>query len=865
MPTTLLDDATPTLQTTPAPRKSFVPLPRLLFGSVFPLLPASTLSDVLHAILDDPQPRTHPTEFVFEWTTAAATQNLTVLRRYGGDLRTALAAQPFSTLSPGSEFRPVHMLAPLLSRHPLWSAFAERITDGAEFPLVDISDADRLADVTATLARGNHKSARGHEAKLLEMLKDEVRRGWQLPLPKEAALDLPHCEVAPLGMVSQTTIGADGSKETKLRLTHDQSFNAYRGMRRSVNDRVVAERLTPARFGRALLRFLHYTCYLRRQFPNERLLITKVDCKSAYRRIHLQAKTALKSSTCTAGMLLVALRMTFGGAPNPSQWSDVSEVITDLANDLVRRSDWDPGSWSAPQQGVLRTSEAVDNDKGHVRPDDEFRRAFAMSVEDPVSDRQAKFECYLEDLFGVFRAGDREKAEAALPFALHLVGRPVDNRTPESFPRDDLLAASKFLAEAKASERKTILGWDVNTRSLKVSLPADKRRAWLVELRRLAKLPGRRANAKELETTIGRLNHAAYVVPNSRPFLGRLYRASERARACGSVRLSDSQVEDLKLWEAFVDAAAEGISINRLVFRWPSRIVRVDACPQGIGGYGLQSGIAWRLLLPPDWIGRGSLNCLEFLAALVGVWVEHQFGGPWAEDEVLLCQGDSSSASGWIARSSFGDECPLHLAIARTTAKYMSDHRLQHYSQWFPGKENSVADVLSRDFWLGDEDVVEVLKQKLAHQIPQSFRLVQLSEAIVTDVGSLLRLLPKTQLLPTRPAPSETAAGGGISVSSAKSGTNAILSSFDSSRGSGPRFSRALQQQSGKGGPAMQTTGSEAIRRRVPDDLMDLALDGRRAQFVPPSTAWRRPIGLTNLAVLHTTLEDDSTPFWPRS
>ncbi len=69
------------------------------------------------------------------------------------------------------------------------------------------------------MARGNHKSARGHEAKLLEMLKDEEKRGWQLPLPKEAALELPHCEVAPLGMVSQTTISADGAKETKLRLT----------------------------------------------------------------------------------------------------------------------------------------------------------------------------------------------------------------------------------------------------------------------------------------------------------------------------------------------------------------------------------------------------------------------------------------------------------------------------------------------------------------------------------------------------------------------------------------------------------------------------------------------------------------------
>jgi hypothetical protein len=48
-------------------------------------------------------------------------------------------------------------------------------------------------------------------------------------------------------MVLQITIGADGAKETKLRLTHDQSFNASWGVRLSVNNRVVTERLTPVR------------------------------------------------------------------------------------------------------------------------------------------------------------------------------------------------------------------------------------------------------------------------------------------------------------------------------------------------------------------------------------------------------------------------------------------------------------------------------------------------------------------------------------------------------------------------------------------------------------------------------------------
>ena len=31
----------------------------------------------------------------------------------------------------------------------------------------------------------------------------------------------------------------------------------------------------------------------------------------------------------------ISLQLTFGGDPNPSQWSDLSETSCDLANDMV--------------------------------------------------------------------------------------------------------------------------------------------------------------------------------------------------------------------------------------------------------------------------------------------------------------------------------------------------------------------------------------------------------------------------------------------------------------------------------------------------------------------------------------------------
>ncbi len=65
----------------------------------------------------------------------------------------------------------------------------------------------------------------------------------------------------------------------------------------------------------------------------------------------------------------------------------------------------------------------------------------------PTDDCLPRFECYLDDLFGVCREVDRAKASAAVPFAMHLVNRPVRDGEEESFPHGDFLAVSKFLAE----------------------------------------------------------------------------------------------------------------------------------------------------------------------------------------------------------------------------------------------------------------------------------------------------------------------------------------------------------------------------------------------------------------------------------
>ncbi|KAI2495700.1 hypothetical protein MHU86_18831 [Fragilaria crotonensis] len=272
--------------------------------------------------------------------------------------------------------------------------------------------------------------------------------------------------------------------------------------------------------------------------------------------------------------------------------------------------------------------------------------------------------------------------------------------------------------------------------------------------------------------------------------MGRLYKACERSKRSGKTRLTNPQRDDLSLWRSFLRRAAQGISINRLVCRWPTRIVRVDACPQGIGGYGLQSGIAWRYQLPEDLAGRATLNTLEFLAAFVGMVVEFREGKKWSPvSDVLLSQGDSTSAAGWLAKSSFDDNCPLHLTIARSFADFCLTHEIDHYTQWFPGERTrwrTFYRETSRSTTTRSPRSSGNMAHPLSHRTSGSSPCSQPSFRRL-ETGCVCY---KTQLLPTQPAPSAAAAGTATHDSSSESESTSTLFSAGSDETKGRKSSR---------------------------------------------------------------------------
>ncbi len=150
--------------------------------------------------------------------------------------------------------------------------------------------------------------------------------------------------MAPMNIMAQNTIDENGRIVLKDRLTHNQSWK-WGGSSTSVNSRVQKELLQATRYGFCICQIINWAIAMRQKFPEQKILATKIDCKSAYRRGTLHYSTALQTATQLPEeeTAIITLRETFGGALCPFEWGVISKPICDLANKLLKcNEDWDP-------------------------------------------------------------------------------------------------------------------------------------------------------------------------------------------------------------------------------------------------------------------------------------------------------------------------------------------------------------------------------------------------------------------------------------------------------------------------------------------------------------------------------------------
>ena len=544
--------------------------------------------------------------FQFEVSDKAAAFNMKLLKDNKFDLGRLLNKEP-SITSYGSELKAVDELEPLLRNHPRWSELKTRLTEGATFPVQQLEDSIRLQDIQAMKKRGNHKSAQIHEEYLSETFVKEVEKGWNLILPDNEALNIPGLELAPMGVADQLGISATGEFVSKLRVTHDLSF-PQAVSKESLNSRVDGDQLQPCMFGHTLLRLVHHIVFLRNKYPGKRIWLRKEDFKSAYRRMHLNAQTALQASVRVKlngkYYILVSLRLPFGGSPCPSDFCLVSDIITDTINDLLACGDWDPTT--------VKSDYVKNIPKPKPLPDNvPFAPARSLSV-NLETEPCAKADCFVDDILSMtIDEGDNLLRLATAPCTvIHAMAHRTRGKT--YLRRQDLISAEKNEAEGAPEEIKLCLGWEFNTRSLTIALPLHKYEAWDSQIESILK--AKSVRYKLLESVLGRLENVAIIVKMFGHFLNNIRSLQIKATSSQhNQQLSKNSIAEFELSRKFLARARRGVSMNNIVFRKPNRIHIGDASEHGLGGMCTQNGKAWRFLIPTHLQGRAHINLLEFL------------------------------------------------------------------------------------------------------------------------------------------------------------------------------------------------------------------------------------------------------------
>ncbi len=512
-----------------------------------------------------------------------------------------------------------------------------------------------------------------------------------------------------------------------------------------MNKRVNPESLNPLFYGHCLSRLTRYIVSIRLRLPTVKILGCKTDFKAAYRRITLHGDTAARCFIMFKDWDLASLRLTFGGSPCPNEFCIVSEICADIANDLMHCPDWSPEEIHSPHKSLLQPSH-------YLAPDIPIGQAAPLDFSIPMDD-WGRTDIFIDD--GITIVPDINnnwgRGRNAMPLAIHLLSRGLS--TDEPLSRDDPLSLSKFTSEGSMSEVLTVLGWQLNLRSLEVSLPRDKFLAWKSNISKI--LQAKKASVDSLESLLGWLNHVAIIIPLSSYFLNRIRRhidqtASKKPNLSKSSRnwIGSSVLEDISLFDKiFLPKAHTGINMNLITYRRPTHILWSDTCPSGLGGFSTNTGSAWRFQIPISFSGSLDTknNWLEFLAAIITIWLETRHPTT-PRHSCFLTLGDNASAVGWLHKANVNEETSKPLqTMTRHLASLLMEADCCINSQHFWGIHNNVADALSREHHLTDKDLVRSIHSRFSHQAPSTLAISPLPPEISSWVICLLQKFNEKQ------------------------------------------------------------------------------------------------------------------------
>ena len=257
----------------------------------------------------------------------------------------------------------------------------------------------------------------------------------------------------------------------------------------------------------------------------------------------------------------------------------------------------------------------------------------------------------------------------------------------------------------------TFLGIELDSVQMIARLPADK----LAELVLLIHQWGHKkyCKRKELESLIGKLNHACYVVPTGRTFLRRLINLlRDSKRYWKSIRIPKECQLDLQWWIDFLPTW-NGIYFFDLPEWAPLPDFELSSDASGNQGFGVYNNGAW---FYQAWLPVQQPLGMAYKELFPIVLACHVWGPSWSNMRIKFwC--DNQSVVHIIQSGTSKDEQIMHLvrALFLVTARFNFRICAAHV----PGKTNRLADALSR-FNLQEFHRLAPEAQPTPVQIPKS-------------------------------------------------------------------------------------------------------------------------------------------------
>ncbi len=233
---------------------------------------------------------------------------------------------------------------------------------GSIWPLVKLDKDLRKQDLLDAPTSNNHKGASAMPEALQKLIGKDVKYGYSILIPILCIMSIPGLCIAPMNIMAQNTINELGRIVPIDRLTHDQSWKWSSGT--SINSCVQKELPQACRYGFCINQLVKWAVAVRRKYPNQRILASKIDYISAYRQGTLHFKTAFLTAMQLPEdkLAIITLCLTFGGDPCLFEWGILSETVCDLANKLLKCKDWDPDTLHASVQKEIQVQEYLEDD-----------------------------------------------------------------------------------------------------------------------------------------------------------------------------------------------------------------------------------------------------------------------------------------------------------------------------------------------------------------------------------------------------------------------------------------------------------------------------------------------------------------------